>query len=154
MRKCFSWIYVLLWMVLIFYLSSQPATMSNKLSTGITEMIVEKVEQIAPDMEFDIRAFNHIVRKNAHFFIYLVLGVLVANALKRSGVQGYRRIGLALLICVLYAISDETHQLFVPGRGAQVKDVFIDSSGASVGIGVHVLFAGIKKEIVPARRLA
>ena len=38
------------------------------------------------------------------------------------------------MFCSLYAISDEVHQLFVPGRGAQVKDVFIDIAGAAVGI--------------------
>nr|WP_255258158.1 VanZ family protein [Bacillus sp. AFS018417] len=43
------------------------------------------------------------------------------------------------------AISDETCQLFVPDRGAQVKGVLIDSSGASVGIGVYLLFARLKK---------
>ena len=43
-------------------------------------------------------------------------------------------IGLSLLVCVLYAISDELHQLFVSGRGAQVKDVLIDSAGATVGV--------------------
>jgi VanZ family protein len=32
------------------------------------------------------------------------------------------------------AILDETHQMFVPGRGPQVKDVMIDASGAIVGV--------------------
>ncbi|MFP5109854.1 VanZ family protein [Neobacillus sp. C211] len=40
-------------------------------------------------------------------------------------------------ICVLFAVSDEFHQLFVAGRGAQVKDVFIDSAGAIVGIVIY-----------------
>jgi VanZ family protein len=40
------------------------------------------------------------------------------------------------VICVLCAMLDEFHQLFVPGRGAQVKDVIIDTVGAIVGIGV------------------
>jgi VanZ family protein len=137
--KFLSWTTVMLWMALIFYLSHQPATESNELSRGITEAIVKKVEKIAPNAEFDIRSFNHIIRKNAHFFAYLVLGILVINALRRSGVSGYRGMRLALLICVLYAISDEVHQLFVPGRGAKVKDVLIDSAGASVGIGVYLV---------------
>nr|WP_255258159.1 VanZ family protein [Bacillus sp. AFS018417] len=75
-------------MVLIIYLSYQSDTKSNELSTRITEVIIEKIEKIAPNTEFDIRVFNHIVRKNVHFFIYLVLGVLVINALRRSGKQG------------------------------------------------------------------
>ena len=133
-RKLFPWIVVILWMALIFYLSHQPASISNGLSKGITEKIVEVVEKATTDAEINIRNFNHILRKNAHFFAYLVLGILVANGLRSGGVGGYGAIGFAILICVLYAISDEIHQLFVPGRGGQVKDVLIDSAGAAVGI--------------------
>lgn len=133
-RKILPWVLVILWMALIFYLSHQPATKSNGLSTGITEKIVEMVEKIAPDIDIDMGSFNHILRKNAHFFAYLVLGALVANGLRSCNVNGYKCIGFALLICVLYAISDEIHQLYVPGRGGQVKDVIIDSAGALVGI--------------------
>jgi len=53
-------------MVLIFYLSHQPATESNQLSTGITEAIVKAVEKVASNVNFDIGSFNHIIRKNAH----------------------------------------------------------------------------------------
>lgn len=133
-RKIYPWLLVILWMALIFYLSHQPANTSNGLSKGATEIIVETVEKIAPSVDINIKSFNHNLRKNAHFFAYLVLGILVANGLRSSGVSGYRAIGLAILICSLYAISDEVHQLFVPGRGGQVKDIVIDSAGAIVGI--------------------
>jgi VanZ family protein len=141
MYKILSWAAVLLWIALIFNLSSQVADRSNQLSTGITEVIVKTVEKVAPIAKFDIESFNHIIRKNAHFFAYLVLGVLVMNAIRRSGVHGYRSVLITLGICVLYAISDELHQLFVLGRGGQVKDVIIDSAGASVGIGVYLRVA-------------
>ena len=138
MYKIISWTAVILWMGFIFHLSHQPATVSNELSTGVTEVIVRTVERVAPNREFDIKRFNHIIRKNAHFFIYLVLGVFVINAFRASGVYGYRGMALALLVCVLYAISDEVHQMFIPGRGPGVKDVLIDSAGATVGIGVYM----------------
>lgn len=133
-RKIIPWLLVILWMALIFYLSHQPANKSNGLSKGATEIIVVAVEKIAPKLDINKGSFNNILRKNAHFFAYLVLGALVANGLRSIGVIGYRAIVFALLICVLYAISDEVHQLFVPGRGGQVKDVIIDSAGAIVGI--------------------
>jgi len=139
------WTAVILWMALIFNLSNQPAVESKKLSTDVTKVIAEKVEKVAPNKEFNISDFNHIVRKNAHFFVYLVLGLLVMNALKRSGLYGYRCIGIAILLCVLYAISDEVHQLFVPGRGPHVKDVLIDSAGASVGIAIYFFIGRIIK---------
>jgi len=145
MNKIFSWITVILWITLIFYLSHQSATDSNKLSIGVTGGIVERVDNVSPDNELDIGNFNHIVRKNAHFFIYLVLGVLVVNALRRSGVYIYKSIRLAFFICVLYSITDELHQLFVPDRGAQMEDMLIDSAGAIVGIGVYLVFRRAKK---------
>ncbi|MDQ0243683.1 VanZ family protein [Bacillus fengqiuensis] len=148
MYKVFSWTAVILWMLLICNLSNQPATKSNQLSTGITEVIVENVEKIIPNAGTNIGSFNHIVRKNAHFAVYFVLGVLLINALRKNAIYSYQRVGLALLICILYAASDEFHQLFVPGRGGQIKDVLIDSVGASVGIGTYLLI----NQIVRSRK--
>ena len=145
MTKYLSWITVILWMSLIFYFSHQPATVSNELSSGITEEILDIVNKIVPALDSEMERVNHIVRKNAHFLIYLVLGVFVVNAFRTSGVQGYCRIGLALLICVLYAVSDEFHQHFIEGRGPQVKDVLIDSMGAVIGICLFCLIGWIVK---------
>lgn len=136
-NKTISWTLVILWMALIFYLSHQPATQSNGLSTGITERIIVMFEKLAPNIEFDIRSFNHIVRKNAHFFAYLILGLLTSNALEISNVEDKQGFIIALLISVLYATSDELHQLFVPGRSGQIKDVIIDSAGTLVGITLY-----------------
>ena len=133
-RKRITWLLVIFLMALIFYLSHQPANKSNSLSKGVTDVIVESLEKITPNMDINKRSFNHILRKNAHFFSYLLLGALVTRGLRYFGIKGYKAMGLALLICVLFAISDEIHQLYVPGRGGQVKDVIIDSAGAFVGI--------------------
>ncbi|NLL19912.1 MAG: VanZ family protein [Clostridia bacterium] len=137
-----SWAAVILWMAFIFALSAQPREQSNQLSVGITEKIVDAVERAVPDREIDIERFNVVVRKNAHFFAYLVLGVLVANGLRVSGIKGPKVYIWALLICILYAASDEVHQLFVPGRGGQVRDVVIDTVGGTVGL---LLYRLLKK---------
>lgn len=146
--KIVAWILVLLWMLLIFNLSSQVAEESNKLSKGVTEVVVQTVEKVVPQKQLDPNTFNHIVRKNAHFFAYLLLGILVINAFRRSGYRERKFFLLALVICFLYAVSDEVHQLFVPGRGGQVKDVLLDSIGAAVGV---VLY-GLLKKIIDRRR--
>lgn len=137
-----SWTAVLLWLVLIFYLSSQPAVQSDGLSKKVTKVIVDTVDRVVElddeKSEIDlVEKFNHIVRKYAHFTSYLVLGVLVMNAFRRSGVRGFKGFIFSLVFCILYAISDEVHQVFVPGRGAQVTDVLIDSVWAFVGIGMY-----------------
>jgi VanZ family protein len=136
MKRTISWLIVLLWMALIFFLSSQPADLSNELSTGITETIARAIERIIPGTEIIIGELNHIVRKNAHFIAYLVLGILTMIAMRNSGAELKRSFLLTMLICVPYAASDEIHQLFVPGRGCQVTDVLIDSAGALVGSGI------------------
>ncbi|QFF98074.1 VanZ family protein [Psychrobacillus glaciei] len=148
MSKYLSWLAVILWMCLIFYFSHQPATASSELSTGITEFIEITVEKVAPNANFITENFHHIVRKNAHFFIYLVLGVLILHALKLNWTGKYRAMGIALFICVLYAMSDEVHQLFVPGRGAQVKDVLIDSAGATLGVVVYSVINRLNSRIL------
>lgn len=135
-----SWGLVAGWMALIFFLSSQQGDQSADLSGGITEWVNEVVEQVAPDAEFKMDEISFFVRKNAHFFAYMLLAILSLNAVRRSWSRGWMSMGVAFIISVLYAISDEVHQLFVPGRSGQVSDVLLDSIGALVGI---VLYAGI-----------
>lgn len=136
---------IIFWMSLIFYLSHQPATESNQLSAGITEIIINAVEKFVPNANFDIRSVNHTIRKKAHFFAYLILGMLVINALRKSGMSEYRSIVLALGICVLYAVADEIHQLYIPGRSGEIRDFLIDSAGSGIGIGVYLIINMIKQ---------
>lgn len=58
-------------MALIFKLSSQPAVQSSKLSTGITKINIKAIEKVKPNAKFNIVSFDHMVRKDAHFFVYL-----------------------------------------------------------------------------------
>lgn len=88
---------------------------------------------------------HHFVRKNAHFFIYLVLGASSRIAFKHSGYKGWRSMVLAFVLCVLYAFTDEWHQTFVPGRGGLLSDVRIDGLGAGVGILIQNLFSKRKE---------
>nr|WP_028305632.1 VanZ family protein [Desulfitobacterium sp. PCE1] len=135
-----SWAAVFLWMGIIFYLSAQVASQSDELSQGIAERLFSAVAKAFPGLNVDYIQSNFIVRKSAHFLTYLVLSLLTMNALRRSGIKGVRQIAIAIGICVLYAISDEVHQLFVPGRSGQIKDVLLDSGGAIVGAALHRLF--------------
>lgn len=151
MYKLLSWIAVIFWMALIFYLSHQPAAISNELSSGITELIVDALEKLASQFQFNIGELHHIVRKNAHFFAYLTLGILVLNGLRRSGVNIKQGAGVALLICILYAVTDEVHQLYIPGRSGEVRDVMIDSAGASLGIMIYLIVSRLTGRIKDKR---
>lgn len=137
-RSIIYWLPSALWMVLIFILSSQPAASSNYLSEGVTKLIIEFLGRILPiDIEIStahayVSQLNHVVRKLAHFFAYMILGILVSSGFKMSGSKKVFLFPFA--ICVIYAFSDELHQLFVPGRGCQLKDIIIDSAGSLSGI--------------------
>ncbi len=134
--KIISWAAVALWMLLIFRLSSQVADTSNGLSLGVTEQINRILANLT---QIKVDTLNHIVRKSAHFTAYLILALLCLNAVRVSGVLGRKRYLTVIWICILYSISDEIHQLFVPGRSGSPKDVIIDTSGAVVGIIISII---------------
>ena len=79
-----------------------------------------------PHLGTDLGVWDTILRKIAHTLEYAVLGALLTRALRRPG--------LAFLVAVLYAASDEFHQTFVPGRHGSPVDVAIDSIGIAVGV--------------------
>jgi len=137
-----SWAAVIFWLAFIFNLSAQPAVQSDVLSKKVTKAGIGAVEKVAPNSHFKPWKINKLLRKNAHFFTYLVLSILVINALRRSGFQGWRWFFLALGFCILYAVSDEIHQFYVPGRGAQIEDMLIDSAGVLAG---GVLYQAVGK---------
>jgi VanZ family protein len=134
MRKFVYGAAVLVWMVVIIGFSNQQASDSNALSSGLSDAIATTIRVMLPGLELDAGELNHVVRKLAHALIYLVLGMLVLGTLTKLGVRGGRGVAITLLVCVLFAVSDELHQLFVSGRSGQASDVIIDSIGASIGI--------------------
>lgn len=147
LKYILPWVIVILWMMLIFHLSAQPAVHSDKLSRGVTKVVIETVKRVTSSVtDLSMDRLDHIVRKNAHFFIYFMLAIWVFFALRNSRIYGFKSFLFAMGICVLYAISDEIHQIFVAGRGPGVKDVLIDSSGSLVGLGLYRLCVfGLKK---------
>lgn len=139
-KKWISWGMVLAWMALIFSFSAQQGSDSGSLSGSLVQILLSIWHFLFPNWELNREFVHFLLRKGAHFTVYLILGLLSANALKVSGVTGKKRFIYALIISVLYAISDETHQAFVPGRGPSARDVLIDGAGATVGAGFFQLF--------------
>ncbi len=144
-----SWVVVILWISLIFYLSSQPAKKSDELSNGVATIVVNSVQRVLfvyeTNYKLNIDNLNHYIRKCAHFLEYLILGMLFINALIQSFLKKFENgllikyIIITIFFCVLYSISDELHQGGVVDRGPSVRDVFIDSFGALMGIFIYVM---------------
>ena len=91
-----------------------------------------------PDLGTGLGGWDLVLRKLAHAAEYAVLGALLLRATARPG--------LAFVLGTLYAVSDEVHQSFVPGRMGSVLDVALDTVGVAIGI---VLW-----QLVRTRRLA
>ena len=81
-------------------------------------------------------AMHHFIRKLGHFTEYLILSVLLYRALRGGRRWSLQAAATAVVVAGLYAVLDEFHQLFVPGRTAAASDCLIDVSGAAAGQGL------------------
>lgn len=92
--------------------------------------------------------FKSFVRKTAHFFMFCGLGFLVLCTIRSYYGRPHIRVyASAWLFCIFCAVCDEFHQLFVPGRGAQLSDVCLDSAGALVGVLLAFLLLLLRKSL-------
>ena len=152
-RRMIFKILTLLWMVLIFVFSSQPSTASLASSTGILKSIIDFIATIfgvslseAQRLDFIVQ-FSGVFRTVAHFTEFIILGFLVSKSFVLKRVGALQIILLMIIICFTYALSDELHQIFVPGRAFQIEDFAVDCSGSLVGIGITLICGFLKYRI-------
>lgn len=127
----------------IFYLSNQPASQSGAMSLVLTEKILLLVEKILPATDLTAEDIHNTFRKTAHFFIFMLLGLLMMSLVKSMKIGSLTAAFIAFGICIGFALLDETHQFFIEGRSAEMRDVWIDSAGALVGIGLFLMMERI-----------
>lgn len=128
-KKLFYGFLCILWMLVIFNFSSAQGEESSGLSDRIVALLHELIPMI-PNQDTTI----FLVRKLAHFSEYAILGMLYVLFLNSFSITVKKMVLLSVVCVVLYAASDEFHQLFIAGRSGQVKDVLIDSGGGCFGI--------------------
>lgn len=156
-----SWILVIIWASVIFYLSSKSAPESTVQSQTIINSFAEILGTVIEDEEM-MTSIDGIVRESAHGIEYFILGMLVFNALfttlnyrkqeellltAETGVEctdRFRAINCmicACIVCSIYALSDEIHQIPIPGRTFELLDLAIDFTGIVLGIiAISVLY--------------
>ena len=139
-KKILLWITLISCMSLIFYFSSQEATESKGTSSRFIKTIVKIIDFNDKLSEEEIESIcerlSVFIRKTAHFSIYALLGVIFSLLLYQYKIYGMKQFLFAILFCFLYACSDEIHQLFVPGRSGEIKDVLLDTFGGAFGSGI------------------
>ena len=128
-----SWVPVVLWMGLIFLLSTEvgAAPQTGRILAGLLHFFWPH----APPAVFE--QVHFLIRKAAHFTEYAILALLLCRAWYSYGPRSLVHIRwksalAAGVFALLYAAGDEWHQSFVPGRTATVRDVLLDSLGAGV----------------------
>lgn len=145
-KKLFHSILVIIWMFVIFNFSSQNGTKSTKTSDVVTSMVVNVTTSVTnkdiprEEVKKKVEDSTFLVRKTAHFTEYLILGILVLQLLSDYTKINKRMLIVSLIICYLYAVSDEVHQIFIPDRTAKVLDTFIDGAGSLVGITIYSIY--------------
>lgn len=144
-KSLLKWLLVIIWAIVIFIMSGMDTDESNTKSKETLNGIVEKTVETTNGfgitdkhpsekrMKEFIDKYNYLFRKIAHASEYFILTVLLIIALRSSGLNGKKTFIVALLICFLYACSDEYHQTFVDGRTGQFSDALIDTIGGFIG---------------------
>ena len=141
-------------MLFIFTMSSFGHTSSDAQSNLFVDFIAQNFPHVRHGLENNLISLStliFLVRKTAHFTEYAILGSLFFLNLKswqRPKSMTSMNILLSLIFSLLYACTDELHQIFVPGRSAQFRDILIDTLGASFGATITYLtiklFAKVK----------
>ena len=136
---------VAIMMGVIFMFSNEPATKSTLRSNRI----ISDLSLDSTDLSHSVQKF--IVRKSAHFILYLILGMLVYYSAGDYWKKPSSRAKAAILFCTIYAMSDEFHQKFVSGRSSELRDVLIDTAAATIGVIIFKLAEGklIKRKSRP-----
>lgn len=128
-RRIIFAVLAVLWLGFIFFNSLQTAEVSGGMSEGLLDWLG------LPE------SLETLLRKSAHFCAFLVLGMLISGALTRLHFP-MPLILLAVLVC---ACADETIQLFSEGRSSELRDVWIDLSGGTLGTLSAAFFYKYKK---------
>lgn len=133
------------WMLMIFLFSSQTSVASNKNSRAIVGILLKISGQEAADNNYkELEKFNLMFRKCSHFGAYLILAILILFMINKLHTNGYLPIFISFAICAVFAVSDEIHQRFVPGRTSAIADVLIDCTGAILGIALYTVVRILK----------
>ena len=137
-KKVIAWLLFVSWLILIFYFSNQPGSISSDLSNHVLETILNNLAI----SNFTVLA--GILRKLAHFSEYFILSFLTLNLVKQYKIVSPYDFILVMFFCFFYASSDEFHQLFIENRTASFLDVLLDYSGSLL----YLTIIGFKRNLI------
>lgn len=131
------WIMTVVMAYLIFSFSCDTGEESAEFSMNFISRFFELLMKYIP---------HEVFRKIAHFCEFASLGFSLGGSIKFTFDKN--NVFYSWIPGILYAVSDEIHQIFVPGRACRAFDVFVDSGGVLTGILVFMLFVLIVEKIM------
>lgn len=135
----------------IYKMSSQDGYRSNAVSKKIVSFFKEKVEfldALNQNPYIESINFNVVIRKIAHFTEYFFLFLIIHIVLSLTKLNDRKNKLISFIICVLFAVTDEFHQLFVSGRTSKLTDIIIDSLGAFTAMQLTYVFKKREEKII------
>lgn len=150
MKKWIKLSLIIIWILVIFLFSNQDGLKSSNTSDGVLIKIVKVFKDDISESEREelISKYTFIIRKGAHFFAYFVLGILIYSFLLEFIKKKYKILLFTVLLCMSFALLDELHQYFIPGRSARIFDVCIDTCGATLGCTIAIFFSFLKNKLI------
>lgn len=135
----------------IFQFSDENATKSSSRSREIMRKIVDIFPYTRnlsiSTKEKIVEKSQPIIRKLAHFSIYALVGILIMTFVSTYKLLLWKKLGISILVGLIYAMSDEYHQSFIPGRSGEIRDVLIDLSGVIFGIIIVLIIIAVYKAL-------
>lgn len=131
-KKIICIILIIIWMITVFSFSNQKGEASGNTSEKVIKTVLKILKKDVS--EENIEKLQLPIRKLAHFTLYGVGGALAIALLNQYNITIIKKIMYSQLIISLYALTDEIHQTFIPGRTGCITDVLIDSLGALTAI--------------------
>ena len=135
----------------IFFFSSEDATSSSDRSNQIADKVVDVGEQqirpsdkppmIKEEKKNWASKIQYVVRESAHFLEFFPLGLLGCALFLTVRMKWWMSAALSAAWGLLYAVSDEIHQFYVPGRSCSFQDMAIDFLGVSCGVLLMLIVA-------------
>ncbi len=127
--RIFRYAPVLLWIGVIFFLSSGYGSMSE--TSGFIRPFLQFFFPSAPEATLQI--YHGYIRKAAHFVEYAILAFLALRALSRSSFENLRKLRyiLPLFLVSAIAVIDELNQAFDPSRTGSAWDILLDIAGGA-----------------------
>ena len=121
--------------VIIFKLSSEKGEVSTARSRGFIGNFIERFSGLDDKIKDDvILKTESTIRKLAHVSIYTSLGFFISAYIVTYGAKTTTIVKYTLIFGIIYASTDEIHQLFISGRSGAIIDVLIDAIGIIIGM--------------------